>query len=388
MTLDSYRSDHLTLDSPRLELPIEQSIGSHATYSTAGARHRADLNQVSAAAFLAWLQAEQVPTAQVWPNVGALPSFWELVNGTAIRMGAQRLVIIPTEAIDGDELRVPQEWVDIPTWAADYYVLLQVNLDEDLISVLGYTTHYQLKHAGQYDADDRSYSLDRDQLIADINVLWLSQQFCPTEILQSEIAALTTLESTQSHNLLNRLGNSTVIFPRLEIPFSLWGSLLAHGGWRQRLYEQRQGCGEQWSMQQWLQTGLSQWAEQFGWNQGIMALAPIAGMRSAAPSPTVYLSRSLMIAGNAYELRIVPQGEVTDRVWRFTLTSSDPNGLIPAGFTLRLLTEDLQPFEHNTDTALTASAELTLEVMLEPAEGIVWEIDPAPEGYDREILRF
>jgi hypothetical protein len=61
---------------------------------------------------------------------------------------------------------------------------------------------------------------------------------------------------------------------------------------------------------------------------------------------------------------------------------------IPSGFKLRLLTEDLQDFENNEDVATTAVDHLFVEVALEPGEGLVWEIEPMPENYDREILRF
>lgn len=61
---------------------------------------------------------------------------------------------------------------------------------------------------------------------------------------------------------------------------------------------------------------------------------------------------------------------------------------IPGGFKLRLLTEDLQPFPNNEDVATTAVELLFVDVALQPGEGIVWEIEPLPENYDREILRF
>jgi Protein of unknown function (DUF1822) len=74
-------------------------------------------------------------------------------------------------------------------------------------------------------------------------------------------------------------------------------------------------------------------------------------------------------------------------VWRFELRSlsGDP---IPAGITLRLLTEDLQPFDNNQNTATEPVEFLYVDVMLEPGEGLVWEIEPTTEEYDREILQF
>lgn len=384
----------MTLDAPPFDLDWQRlyleavAIDQPNPFSTAGARRRAELNQIGLAAFLAWLQTELAPAAQVWPRASALPSFWEIVTGTAIDMGQRRLVIMPTEAIDAGELRIPQEWVDIPTWVADYYVLLQVNTDEAWVAVMGYAPHHRVKTQGQYDPADRTYTLSSDQLITDINVIGLAQQFCPTEPTRAEVSPLTELTQSQAHNLLNRLGNAAVILPRLAIPFTLWGSLLGHGGWRQRLYEQRQGYAEQWSMSQWLQGELSQLAAQFGWRlDAPPALATgLRGAETGLARPS--LAQRLLIAGNFYELKIGPQGEVGDRIWQFTLTSADADRLIPAGFQLRLLTEDLQPFEHNIDTANAPTAALYLQVRLEPGEGIVWEIEPMPEAYDREILRF
>ena len=80
--------------------------------------------------------------------------------------------------------------------------------------------------------------------------------------------------------------------------------------------------------------------------------------------------------------------DLANNVWRFELSSLAPGGLIPTGVTLRLLTEDLQPFENNEDTATAPVEQLYIEVALESGEGIVWEIEPTPEDYDREILRF
>ncbi|KST65677.1 DUF1822 family protein [Mastigocoleus testarum] len=56
------------------------------------------------------------------------------------------------------------------------------------------------------------------------------------------------------------------------------------------------------------------------------------------------------------------------------------------GFTLRLLTEDLQLFENNQDTATSPVEMLYLEVVLESGEGLVWETEPISDDWEREIL--
>lgn len=375
-----------TIDSQHLYLEITQFPEvQEQPYSTAGACQRGWINQKCLQAFLPWFQEEIAPTARVYPNSAALPSFWEVVNGTAITFDRDRLVLIPTLAMDDDELRVPQEWVDIPEWIADYYIAVQVNPDDGWMKIFGYTTHQILKTKGVYDAGDRTYSLEREDLIPDINVLWVTRQLNQQETLRAEIAPLDSIGKTQAENLLERLGDRDVKFPRLAVPFSLWGALLAHSGWRKKLYELRQGLLIQRSIPQWLQTGVANLAQQWGWEKREFVVVPV-GMRSA--EPVLGLSRQIKVAEQTYELRIFPKSASEDYVWRFELRSATPGGQIPAGFKLRLLTEDLQAFENNQDTATTAVDMLYLEVILELGEGLVWEIEPTPEDYDREILRF
>ncbi|MBE9116197.1 DUF1822 family protein [Lusitaniella coriacea LEGE 07157] len=227
-----------------LEIPTqiqEKSWQQSQPFSSPSRRWRAYLNRVCLDVFLPWLQEEYAPNAKVFPNVKALESVWEATNGTAITVGEKRLVLIPTEAVDDGELRVPQEWLDIPSWAGDYYLAVQVNPDEQWIRVWGYTTHEKLKQEGCYDARDRVYSLDKDELICDLSVLWVAQQHCPQETTQAAIAPLPTLPKVQAENLIQRLGNPEVTFPHLAVPFKLWGALLENENWRKQFYQKRLG---------------------------------------------------------------------------------------------------------------------------------------------------
>ncbi|MBD2101054.1 DUF1822 family protein [Leptolyngbya sp. FACHB-261] len=387
-----------------LELPDdlqEQAWQQSQRLSAASDRWNAYINSLCLNAFLPWLQ-EQVPEATVWPGSRALASIWQFTTGTAITLSAsrvlpfvqapsahpsgERLVLIPSESIDMSELRVPQEWVDIPEWAADYYLFCSVSPDDGWMQVRGYTTHHQLKTLGNYDAADRTYSLDADALIADLNVLLIARQRCPEEVTRAAIAPLPVLPLAQAENLLQRLGNPSLALPRLAVPFTLWGALIAHGGWRQRLHERRQGLQEQWSILQWLQAGVSELAELSGWGRAELQANPLGSRGAAQATPLTVLSRSLVIAGEPYELSVL-QGDSV-QAWRFELRASSLGGRIPSGFKLRLLTEDLQGFENNETTATKAVEQLYVEVALEPGESLVWEVEPTPENYEREILRF
>jgi Protein of unknown function (DUF1822) len=350
-------------------------------------RWNAYLNHLCLEALLPWLR-ETTSQLRVWPNLTAMPSFWTFVNGTAVTLGDLRIVLVPMEAIDQAELRVPQEWVDLPSWAADYYFAVQVEPDEQAARVWGYASHAQLKTQGEYNPDDRTYSLGEDDLVSDPNVLWLSRQLGIAEPSRAAIVPVPSIGLEQAQNLINRLANPTVVTPRLAVPFVLWGALLEHGGWRQRLHEQRQGMPEQRSLLQWLQTGISSIAEQVGWSQLEIQPAMVGARGSESGTPTLVLSRPLTIAGQGYELKIVPVGNPPDLMWRFELRSTAPGGLVPGGFMLRLLTEDLQTFEGNESISTSAVESLWIEVILAAGEGIVWEVEPVPEGFDREILRF
>lgn len=374
-----------------LEIPanVQNQAYLHSqSFSHPSSGYQAYLNELCLNVVLPWLQADFAPQAKVSPSINALESFWELVNGTAIVSDGIRFILVPSEAMDLSELRVPQEWVDVSSLAGDYYLALQVEPDEAYVRVWGYCSYEQLKNQGSYDATDRTYSLDGTDVISDISVLSVARQLCPQESSQKAIAKLPALAQEQAQNLIARLANPEIITPRLAIPFQLWGALIEHGGWRQSLYQRRLGLPEQWSVIQWLENGVSQLAENIGWGSLNLQLSA-AGARSVEETqPQTILSRQLAIAGQTYELRIVPQSEEDSTIWRFELRNAAVGAAIPGGFKLRLLTEDLQSFPNNEDIAITAVEQLFVEVALEPGEGIVWEIEPKSENYDREILRF
>ncbi len=357
-------------------------------FSTANSRWNAYINCLCLNTLLPWLRDEYAPEAKIFPNTASLPSFWEVTTGTAIDCDAGRIVIIPTEALDLSEFRIPQEWVDIPSWTADYYLAVQIEPDDGGLRVWGYTTQAQLKQKANYDASDRTYSLSPEDIFADVGVLWLARQLCPDEVIRTEVAPLPILSVIQTENLLERLSNPELIALRMAVPFATWGAVLEHGGMRQRLYEKRQKMPEQWSVLEWMQQGVSEFAQNLGWRRIEIQPSLLGARGSEVVAAKTVLVRELTINGGKYELRVLAKQNSEDNIWRFELRNAGKSGNIPAGFKLRLLTEDLQPFENNQDTATAPVKELYIEVALSAGEGLVWEIEPAPSGYQQEILRF
>jgi Protein of unknown function (DUF1822) len=206
------------------------------TFPTAWGRWNAYLNQLCLEICLTWLKAEHLPTAKA----GMAPALWEMVTGSIVTVGNMRIALILTETIDRSELAVPQEWVDIPSWAADYYLGVQIDPDCQSLAIYGFTTHQQLKTQATYDAQERTYCLDVDELIPDLSALWLAYPRYTTSQTRASLTALPALDPTQAERLITRLGNPELIMPRLEVPFQTWAALLEHPQWQQRLCQQRQ----------------------------------------------------------------------------------------------------------------------------------------------------
>ena len=211
------------------------------TYSNPAARWNAYLNCLCLNVFLTYLEAESdLPeTSRVWPSLAELPSFWEVINGTAIQLGKTRLVLIPSEHSHYTEFRVPREWLDIPDWAGNYYLATELNLEECCLQVWGYATYQQLRDEGRYDRMDETYAIEAEDLIEELNGMWVARELHPSR--RPEVKPLLTLSSTEASSLLEQLGQQTPYSPRLDVPFAKWAALLAHPRWRQELYEWRLG---------------------------------------------------------------------------------------------------------------------------------------------------
>ncbi|MEM8674645.1 MAG: DUF1822 family protein [Cyanobacteria bacterium P01_G01_bin.67] len=369
---------------------IDQAWSQSSNTVNAAGRWQSYLNRVTLNTVLPWLHAEEDAAAKSSLSETAQADIWEVVNGTAIVIQGAKLVLIPTEASDLSELRVPQEWIDLPQWTADYYLGVQVNVDEGYLRIWGYTTHQKLKQEGVFSYGDRTYSLTDDQLITDINALWVARELCPDEVTQAAVEPITELAPAQVNSLIERLGSQSQLLPRLAVPFATWGALIQNPDWCKRLASTRRGAAAKTPLRQWFSQGVASISAEFGWRKIEMTLNA-EGARGLAASdatdvPDFGLAKKLIIANQPYELKILPLEEAGS--WRFELSCLTPGCMIPAGFKLRLLTEDLEAFEGNEDIATAAVEHLSLEVDLESGESLIWQVEPMPDNYQLEVLQF
>lgn len=223
MTLLSSTTSHILLDIPLDAEPISSARNWQVW-----------LNRICLEGLAPWLGDEfGVVSAQVETAARSHVTIWPLVAGSVVPIDdATRLVLIPSTAIDQSELRVPQEWVDIPNWVGDYYVAVRVNPENNQLCVWGYTTHATLKQTARYDVDDRSYCLDSEG-VTDLAVLLTARALGLAEATRASVGSLPELPTAQVDSLVQRLTGR--LMPRLAMPFALWGALLADEGVRSRL---------------------------------------------------------------------------------------------------------------------------------------------------------
>jgi hypothetical protein len=224
-------------------------------YSNTAARLNAYLNRISLNTFFNYLAT--APDVQEKPHLGIpdteLPSFWEMVNGTAIYWDQMRLILIPSEELNLTELRVPREWVDIPNWAGNYYLAMQLNLEECWLRVGGYVTYQQLRNPGNYDRLDETYVVDAEDLIEGLSVMEVVEEHYPSQ--KPTVKPLPQLSSAEAEPLLTELSQKTPYLPRLDLPFTKWAALLANPNWRRDLYYRRvnQSVKQPIKLIQWFQ---------------------------------------------------------------------------------------------------------------------------------------
>ena len=210
-------------------------------YSNPTSRCQAYLNELCLQTFMPWLEGwleEDNESNLIDKNY--LADIWEFVNGTVINLGQTKIALIPSETTDIEEFDIPQEWVDIPQWQADYYLAVQVNLDlcdQAWMRVRGYVSYQKLKDKGEYEASDRSYYISEEDLEADITEILSYPE--PVAQTKQELVTQTELSLATANQLLDRLGNSSVYYPRLAIPFPQWAMLVTNSQWRKKLSEKR-----------------------------------------------------------------------------------------------------------------------------------------------------
>ncbi|AFY54225.1 Protein of unknown function (DUF1822) [Rivularia sp. PCC 7116] len=209
-------------------------------YSNATARWISYINLLCTNTFFQYLQSEadiQTNNYRIWQE-NDLPSIWNLVNGTALELNSTRVILVPHEENDISELRVPKEWIDLPQWVGNYYLAVEINVEQCWLRICGYSTHQQLKEVGKHDFTDETYSLAVEELTEDLTTMLAGIELF--SIQKPVVEVLPVLSEAEINYLLKVLEQSNLYSPRLELPFTQWGALINEHRLRKRLYQPQQ----------------------------------------------------------------------------------------------------------------------------------------------------
>jgi Protein of unknown function (DUF1822) len=250
-------------------------------YSNETARNNAELNQICLQKTQAWLTEIGIASTPTFSSA-QMDSIWDVVTGFALTVGNRRLIIIPSDKFDREELSVPQEWVDIPTWMGDYYLAVQIDLDEQTMNIWGYTSHRTLRETGTFDRIDRMYSISSDFIIGDLDILWMAQQLDLQEI--TTVPPIPSLNSNRSTTEIDRLSQPSPYSPRLDLDFNTWAAILSSNELRENLHQRRLQVATlqavttpRLSLTEWLRSEFNQALEQ-GWQIGNAIMGGEAAM--------------------------------------------------------------------------------------------------------------
>jgi hypothetical protein len=161
-----------------------------------------------------------------------------LVNGFALSIAGVRVVLIPSEDIDNSSFELPQEWIDLSNWVADYYVPIQIDEDDQCLHLWGFITHHQVKESGRFDRIFRTYTVNSQDLNDDLDNLWLRCELQTSgEMASNQIKHLFTpqLSYQVAQDIINLfLQHQSIFSPRLEFSFEQWGGILNQPEWLEK----------------------------------------------------------------------------------------------------------------------------------------------------------
>jgi hypothetical protein len=181
----------------------EQAWQSASRASNVDERWNIYLNQL--------LRQVLIPELQIdWPMLRLADASPEAaaINGVMVELNQKKMVLIPSRTIGDREVLIPQAWIDSPNHRGDYFISIQINPDEQLLTCSGYVTHQMVQARASYDQNSNCYELDSAYLIPDLAALWVIQQVNPMEVTQAAVVSTFSERlTTAAAQITTQLGN-------------------------------------------------------------------------------------------------------------------------------------------------------------------------------------
>jgi Protein of unknown function (DUF1822) len=226
MSISSYRLQQLTATYPE-HIWISTDVNYSDTNLSQSALNQLCINQVSEHL----RKSLDLAVESAFPSEDkSLLFVSKLVNGFVLSISDVRIAFIPTQDLDLMGFEVPQEWVDLSNWAADYYVPIQVDFDGNYLHLWGFISHQYLQKRAILDRSLRVYEVDSSDLISSLDSLWIAcdlvstRTIAPERGIVSQLTSLSQLDMQVSIDLLKQ--HRSIFSPRLVLPFEQWGAVI------------------------------------------------------------------------------------------------------------------------------------------------------------------
>jgi Protein of unknown function (DUF1822) len=218
--------------------------------------NQVDLNQICIDPVKRWIEANFNITAKAtfpcWLDQHENFEFIsKLVNSFVLQVGKDRIVFIPSDAIDLEEFEVPQEWVDLSNWAGSYYVPIRVDLEHQFLHLWGFISYQDLKDRATHDLIFRNYHIAQAEITTDLDLLHDDREFAE-DLHQistpNKITPFDRLSPTESQALIQQLHQrNSPLSPRLEFSFQPWGAILDDARLLKRYKNRTTYLGDWWN---------------------------------------------------------------------------------------------------------------------------------------------
>jgi hypothetical protein len=156
-----------------------------------------------------------------------------LVNGFCLQIQGVKVVFIPSDNSDIEEMEIPQEWVDLPNWQGDYYVPIRVGTDgnKQFLHLWGFISDEKVRQIGRLDSMFRYYYIRGEEINSELDTLWMDLPEARTKPVFKELSPEQIAE-----NISSLVRDKEVFSRRLHLSFEKWGNILNKDEYLQQYY--------------------------------------------------------------------------------------------------------------------------------------------------------
>ncbi|MBD2215049.1 DUF1822 family protein [Nostoc linckia FACHB-104] len=230
--LKNLSSDHLWLKIS--EQDIEEAEANTRYYANQTGFNYALVNYICVKLLTNWFKEYQgiEPNHQVFSSEKNLSRIWQFINGLVVNINDKRLILIPSTATDLEGFEVEQEWVDVPSFAGNFYLPVQVDLEKKYLHIWGFISRQNLKEAAYYDEFEKLYIVESSHVIDDLETIGIALELCEEK---GNFKPLPTLTQSEATKLIETYSNPSPYSPRLKGNFQEWMALLNTEEWLKKL---------------------------------------------------------------------------------------------------------------------------------------------------------